>query len=193
MEKRRLRRELHQCLLAILPEQRKLKSTKACEYLVATPEFQRASTVMMYLALPEEVDTSEAILHAWQRGKQVAVPKVSFEHRHMIPVEIHSLDTEMVTQSMGLRHPASGTPVVFEAIDLVVAPGLAFDRSGNRLGRGGSYYDRFFAHESLRAARCGFGFAEQLIEAVPATETDQPVDVIVTDEGITRIHSAKGV
>ena len=72
----------------------------------------------------------------------------------------------------------------FEEIDLVVAPGLGFDRKGNRLGRGGSYYDRFFTNKELKAAKCGFAFAEQVIETVPVTEHDMPVDMLVTDEEV---------
>jgi 5-formyltetrahydrofolate cyclo-ligase len=139
---------------------------------------------MMYLSLPHEADTYEAILHAWQLGKVVAVPKVSWQQRHMIAVQINSLETGFSTSASGLRNPISGVPMPFEDIDLVVTPALGFDRKGNRLGRGGSYYDRFFANPELKASRCGFGFAEQLVEMIPVTEHDEPVDLLVTDEEI---------
>ncbi|MGB8227119.1 MAG: 5-formyltetrahydrofolate cyclo-ligase, partial [Sedimentisphaerales bacterium] len=64
-------------------------------------------------------------------------------------------------------------------------PGLAFDKNGNRLGRGGSYYDRFFQNEKLKVVKCGFGFAEQLIQDVPTVEHDKPIDMLVTNEGVT--------
>jgi 5-formyltetrahydrofolate cyclo-ligase len=67
---------------------------------------------------------------------------------------------------------------------MVVAPGLGFDRKGNRLGRGGSYYDRFFTNKELKAPKCGFAFSEQVIETVPVTEHDVPVDMLVTDEEV---------
>jgi len=184
MDKAQLRRKLQNCLLAIPSEQRSEKSRKACRNLVSIPQFQSASTVMMYLSLPHEADTSEAILHAWQFGKVVAVPKISWQQRHMIPVQIHSLETGFSTSSSGLRNPIAGLPMPFEDIDLVVTPALGFDRKGNRLGRGGSYYDRFFANAELKASRCGFGFAEQLVESIPVTEYDEPVDLLVTDEEI---------
>jgi len=184
MNKARLRRELKNCMLSITSQLRNEKSRKACQNLISTPQFQNASTVMMFLSLPDEVDTSESILHAWQLGKTVAVPKVSWRHKHMIPVQINSLETGISTESSGLKNPTSGIPVAFEEIDLVVTPGLGFDRKGNRLGRGGSYYDRFFANEELKALRCGFGFAEQLIEKVPTEEHDESVDMLVTDEKI---------
>ena len=193
MDKAELRRKLLNCLLAIPSEQRSERSRKACRNLVSTEQFQSASTIMMFLSLPHEVDTSEAILHAWQLGKAVAVPKVSWQQRHMIPVRINSLETGFSTGASGLRNPIAGMPVPFGEIDLVVTPALGFDKKGNRLGRGGSYYDRFFANEELKAARCGFGFTEQIVESIPVTEQDKPVDIIVTDEEIIYFDNQKGV
>lgn len=192
MEKAKLRRQLQNSLLSMPPEQRSKKSRKACSHLVSMSQFQNATTIMMYLSLPYEADTSEAILHAWQLGKTVAVPKISWEQRHMIPVKINSLETGLSTGTSGLRDPVAGVPVPFEEIDLVVTPALGFDRHGNRLGRGGSYYDRFFANTELKATRCGFAFAEQVIDSIPVTEHDQPVDSLVTDEGILYFNHLKG-
>ncbi len=192
MDKEQLRSKLQKCLLEMSAEQRSEKSRKACRNLVSTPQFQSASTVMMYLSLPHEVDTSEAILHAWQLGKIVAVPKISWQQRHMIPVQINSLETGFSTEVTGLRNPIRGVPTPLEEIDLVVAPLLGFDSKGNRLGRGGSYYDRFFANEELKAPRCGFAFAEQMVDSIPAIEHDKPVDFLVTDKEIMYFNNRQG-
>jgi 5-formyltetrahydrofolate cyclo-ligase len=192
MEKVELRRQLRNRLLAMPLEQRKDKSRRACRNLVATRQFQEASIVMMYLSLPHEVDTSEAILHAWQLGKTVAVPKISWQQRHMIPVRINSLETGFSTGVGGLRNPITGVPIPFREVDMVVAPALGFDRAGNRLGRGGSFYDRFFANEEMTAWRCGFAFAEQVVDVIPVTERDEPVDTLVTDEEVVDCDSQKG-
>jgi 5-formyltetrahydrofolate cyclo-ligase len=192
MEKVELRRQLQNRLLSMPDEQRQDKSRKACRNLIATERFQEASTIMMFLSLPHEVDTSEAILHAWQLGKIVAVPKISWQQRHMIPVRIHSLETGFSTGASGLRNPVDGTPIPFGQIDLVVSPALGYDRRGNRLGRGGAFYDRFFANETLTASRCGFAFIEQVVDSIPVTENDEPVDFLVTDEGIIGCDQQKG-
>jgi 5-formyltetrahydrofolate cyclo-ligase len=184
MDKAELRQVLQKTLIGISADQRKLKSHNACRNLIASREFQDASSIMIYLSLPHEIDTSEAILNAWQMGKTVVVPKVSWQQRHMIPVKIYSLETGFSAEVAGLRNPITGVPVPFSEIDLVVAPGLGFDRKGNRLGRGGSYYDRFFANKELKSPKCGFAFAEQVIESVPVTENDMPVDFLITDEQV---------
>ena len=192
MEKAELRQQLRNRLLSMPELQRKTKSKQACQNLISTDEFQRASIVMMYLSLPHEVDTSEAILHAWQLGKTVAVPKISWQQRHMIPVQISSLETGFSTGAWGLRNPTGGAPIPFVDIDLVVAPALGFDRRGNRLGRGGSFYDRFFANKDVKAVRCGLAFAEQVLDTIPVTESDQPVHFLVTDEEIIYCDERKG-
>lgn len=192
MDKQHWRHRLQQRLCEMSTEQRSEKSKKACRSLISTPEFQSASTIMMYLSLPHEVDTSEAILCAWQLGKVIIVPKIFWRQRRMIPVRINSLENGFSTEVAGLRNPITAVPIPFDDIDLVVTPALGFDRKGNRLGRGASYYDRFFANDELEATRCGFAFAEQLVDSVPVAEHDEPMDFLVTDEEIMYFNNRRG-
>lgn len=181
MEKEHLRLKLKKCLGELSAEKKAEKSKKACQALIATPQFQDASVVMMYLSMPQEIDTSDAILHAWQLSKIVVVPKILWNDGHMLPVRINSLEAEFTIGVSGLRNPVKGEPMPFEEIDLVVAPGLGFDKNGNRLGRGGGYYDKFFAHHRLKAQKCGFAFTEQMVADIPVNEHDVSVDFLVTD------------
>lgn len=189
MDKQQLRYQMRIKLCRYSPQQRSDMSQNACRNLVETPEFKNANTIMAFLSLPHEVDTASFILYAWQHAKTIAVPKISWQQRHMIPVQINSLDTGIATEAGGLRNPVTGVPVPLEDIDLVVTPGLAFDKNGNRLGRGGSYYDRFFQNKQLRAVKCGFGFSEQVLPEVPIVENDRPVNMMVTDKGVTYFNN----
>ena len=184
MDKAHLRKMLQERLLELTDKQRSLKSRQACENVAKTEQFKKASVVMAYLSLPHEVDTARIILQALQDGKTVVVPKVSWQQRHMIPVQITSLETGFATETTGLRNPITGVPVPIEDIDLVITPGLGFDMEGNRLGRGGAYYDRFFDNPELRAAKCGFVFSEQLVESIPVLNHDEKVDLIVTEKEV---------
>lgn len=184
MKKSELRHELKQRLVKMGRDDRIAKSKQICRHVIDSDLFKQASVAMVYLSLPHEVDTTPLILTAWQLGKTIAVPKVSWEQRHMIPVEISSLETGLKTDERGLRTPSNGVPVPFDEIDLVITPGLGFDRNGNRLGRGGAYYDTFFKHKDISAARWALGFSEQLCESIPHDETDVPVDAVVTEDGI---------
>lgn len=191
MDKAGLRKQLQTVLLQIPPQQRVAKSKLACKNLIATEQFQRANTIMTYLSLPHEADTSDLVLSAWQLGKIVVAPRISWQQRHMMPVVIKTLETGFSTDRGGLRNPVSGEPMPFNEIDLVVAPGLGFDKEGNRLGRGGSYYDRFFTHKDLKAVRCGFAFHEQFIDSVPITDRDVPMNLLVTDKKVLYFNSKK--
>lgn len=192
MDKDQLRTQLRAKVAALTPEQRAAKSQKACRNLIETEEFKNSTVVMIYLALPHEADTASAILHAWQMGKTVAVPKISWQQRHMIPVRINSLETGFRTEASGLRNPITGVPIPIDEIGLVVTPALGFDRQGNRLGRGGSYYDRFFDNKKFSAVKCGFCFSDQLAEQIPTHDHDKQMDMLVTDEEVVRLNHMPG-
>ncbi len=185
MDKVQLRQQLQETLAGIPDAERIEMSKKICQNLVATEQFQRASVVMCFLSLPQEVDTTPIILHAWQQEKIVAVPKVSWQQRHMIPIEINSLEIGLATGTFGLKNPTCGVPTPFEEIDLVITPGIGFAKNGDRLGRGGSYYDHFFTSDRLKAVKCGIAFSQQIVDKVPTEDHDQPLDLIVTDKGVT--------
>lgn len=184
MDKKTLRHELKTKLMQMSSAERVQKSKQIFEHVSGSDVFRQSTVVMLFLSLPHEVDTTPLILHSWQSGKTVAVPKVSWEQRHMIPVELSSLETGIVADDRGLRNPVNGTPVPFDEIDLVLTPGLGFDRQGNRLGRGGAYYDRFFSTHHITAVRWGLAFSEQLCKTIPHDKTDVPLDAVVTEQGI---------
>ncbi len=196
MDKQQLRADLKRRLLELTNPPaagHREKSRKACEKLISTPQFQHSKVVMFFLSLPQETDTTPAILNAWQHGKTVTVPKVLWRQKRMIPVQIDSLENGFSTEVAGLRNPIAGTPVPLEEVDLVVVPGLAFDRNGNRLGTGNGYYDNFFEDKHLVATRCGLSFSEQLIDSIPIDEHDKPMDLLVTDKEIIYFNnSGKG-
>ena len=102
----------------------------------------------------------------------------------MIPVEITSLETGLKTEQMGLRTPTNGVPVPFDEIDLVLTPGLGFDKKGNRLGRGGAFYDNFFKHKKMTAARWALAFSVQVCDEIPHDDSDAPIDAVVTENEV---------
>ncbi|MFC1675768.1 5-formyltetrahydrofolate cyclo-ligase [Planctomycetota bacterium] len=191
MDKKQLRSKLRGFLSGLSREELKAKSSYACQNLLSLTEFQEADTIMMFLSMPAEIDTTEAIVSAWQQGKTVLVPKVCQEKGRMIAVEINSLEDGLTTDPAGLRNPISDVAVTFERIDLVVTPGLGFDRTGHRLGRGGGYYDRFLDNRRLLASKCGFGFSQQIVDSVPISQHDRSVDFLVTDEEVVYCNMDK--
>ncbi len=163
------------------------KSNLAAGRLFRCPEFAKAQVIMAFVSLPTEIDTTPVIMHAWQERKRVCVPKVSWEQRRMMPVEINSLTEDLAETQFGLHEPISGVPVPLTTIDLVIVPGLAFDEFGNRLGRGRGFYDRFLANGHFDGKACAFAFDEQVTTGVPVGPHDRAVNMIVTDERTIRV------
>jgi len=188
--KHHLRKEMKQRLATIGPDEAAERSRLACRRLIELPEFQRAHAVMIYLTIPQEVETTELALAGWQHGKTILAPRVNWDQRHMLAVEVRSLESGVSSTRYGLWEPSDGEPWPIEDIDLVVVPALAFDRDGHRLGRGGGFYDRFLAEPKMRAASCGLAFAEQLLDELPRHAHDWPVDILVTDREVLRFNSS---
>ena len=189
--KPRLRIKIKEALAAMPDELAARKSRLACQRLVALPEFGKARSVMIFLHMAHEPDTTEIAKAAWELQKAVLVPKVDWRRRHMRALRIHSIDDRIVEHDYGLREPINGEPWPVEEIDFIVVPALAFDRRGHRLGRGAGFYDRFLAQQGLHAATCGLAFAEQCVEELPVHANDWPVDMLVTDEAVVRFNNCK--
>lgn len=168
---------------------RHAKSLAACSLLCQSPEFAAARIVMLYLSMPHELDTSPLALRCWQQGKTVLVPKVSWEQKRMLAVEITSLNDDMTTNSLGVREPVAGKPVPVNLIDLVIVPGLGFTPDGHRIGRGMGFYDRFLAQKEFLGLSCGLAFEEQIVDEMPVLDHDMPLSMLVTDRQIRRFTS----
>lgn len=186
LNKPALRRALREKLSGMPEDLRHQKSLLASSFLASTPEFAAARVVMLYLSMPTEVDTSPLALKCWQAGKTVVVPKVSWDQRRMLPVEISSLNDHMTTSGPGVREPIGGKPVPVDFIDLVVVPGLGFSARGYRIGRGMGFYDRFLAQGEFIGTSCGLAFEEQIVADLPVLDHDIPLSMLVTDQGIRR-------
>jgi 5-formyltetrahydrofolate cyclo-ligase len=185
-----LRKQLREKLAAMSDEARHHQSIVACNFVAATPEFAAARVIMLYLSTPTEVDTTPLALKAWQQGKTVVVPKVSWDQRRMLPVEINSLNDHMTTSGPGVREPVSGKPVPVDFIDMVVVPGLGFNEKGYRIGRGMGFYDRFLAQNEFIGISCGLAFDQQIVAGeFPILAHDIPLSMLVTDRGIRRFAS----
>lgn len=187
--KNELRQRLRKILADIPPDVLSAKSFRACHLLFEQPEFTRAEVVMVFLSLPTEIDTSSLVLRCWQDRKRVLAPKVSWNQRRMLAVEIRSLTDDLGVSTTGIREPLTGVPFPVSLIDLVLVPGLAFDEFGNRLGRGRGFYDQFLANPEFRGVACALALEEQITPSVPVGPTDRPVDMMVTDQQVRRFKT----
>ena len=190
--KSEFRQRFRGILGAMSPEEMQVKSTEAARRLLESKQYRRSQVVMVFISLPTEIDTTSIALHAWQDHKRVLAPKVSWEQRRMVAVEIRSLTEDIMETHFGLREPVSGVPIPVSTIDLVIVPGLGFDEFGNRLGRGRGFYDRFLLNAEFRGVACALAFDEQVTHNVPAGPHDRPVDLLVTDRRVLHFKRPNG-
>jgi 5-formyltetrahydrofolate cyclo-ligase len=183
-----VRKRLREIVAALPHTERHQKSLAACQLVANSPEFAAARVVMLYLSMPTELDTASLALKAWQAGKTVVVPKVSWDQRRMLPVEISSLNS-LTTSGPGVREPESGKPVPVEFLDLVIVPGLGFTPTGFRIGRGMGFYDRFLAQPGFMGVSCGLAYEDQVVEELPVLDHDVPLSMLATNQGIRRFAS----
>lgn len=177
--KKQIRTEIKTILGAMDPAEAARASSAAAGRLISQPEFADARSVMIFLPIPGEIDPRDIARAAWSAGKRVAVPKIRTTGV-MDAIEIRSLDQDLAAGAMNILEPIGNEVLATGELDLIVAPALAFDRKGARLGRGGGYYDRFIAlHDG--ALVCGLAFDRQLLDEVPSEPHDRPVTMLVTD------------
>ena len=139
--------------------------------------FKKAKVVMFYVSLKDEVDTLPMIDEALKAGKRVCVPVILKEEMKLIAGEIKDRKADLEKQHFGIYQPKKDKvrEIPLKDIDLVVVPGIAFDKNNVRLGRGHGYYDRFLSglHEGTNTI--GLAFQFQVLEDLPKQPHDIPV------------------
>ncbi|MGH2683142.1 MAG: 5-formyltetrahydrofolate cyclo-ligase [Actinomycetota bacterium] len=176
-------------LRAAVPLEERLRLAVAVEERVfALPVMAPARTVLLFYSFGSEVETSEMAKRVHQEGKRLLLPFLEAER--MEAAEVLPED-ELVPSGYGPREPARRVAVDPSEVDVVIAPGLAFDREGYRLGYGGGHYDRYLSRIGPGALRIGIGFAAQLVERVPREPADERLDLVVTDTGVVDCRSTR--
>jgi 5-formyltetrahydrofolate cyclo-ligase len=173
-----LRAEMRRVRAELTPGERDRLSRDVGDRLFELPVLGTPRTVMVFASFGSEVPTEDIIRRLAGEGHAVLLPVVDDEELGAVRYRPGEPLTET---SYGPREPANRITVGPEEIDVVITPGLAFDRTGARLGYGGAYYDRFLPLLGRRTVTIGVGFHRQLVNEVPAGPDDVRVDVVVTD------------
>ena len=181
-----LKKELRQRCKAIRKELgeevRREASLSICNYLATWDAFQKSDVILTYMPIRGEVDLRPLLVEF--PGKRWLLPRILPEENGRMVFHAYEPDN-LIVHSFGMAEPAPHLPQVSpEEIQLVLAPGLAFDRAGWRLGYGGGYFDRFLM--DFNGVSVGVVFAALLIEAVPHGEYDIPMQWIMSENGLLR-------
>ncbi len=162
------------------------KSQAIFQHLRHFPSYKAAQNVMVYIDFRSEVKTHEIIQDLINVDKKAIVPICVPATREMILSHLKNPAEELAEGNFGVFEPKEEyiRPIDAAEIDLVIVPGVAFDREGYRIGYGGGYYDRFFEKLPKKIPAVALAFDLQLVEAVPTESFDQAVDYIITESEI---------
>jgi len=147
--------------------------------MLALPVFGPARTILLFSSFGSEVPTSHLIDRLVEGGKRVLLPAI--RQAEMEAAEYRP-GSDLAATTYGPKEPADGALATPEEVDVAVVPGLAFDRQGHRLGRGGGHFDRYLRRMLPEATRVGIAVHAQVVPAVPHGPRDERVDFVVTDQ-----------
>lgn len=177
MKKNEIRRKV-KSLRLMLDEKDKMEAAdKVFELLEKTAAFLMADKILMYHSLPDELST-HTFLKKWNSVKHFYLPRVNGVDLEILPYD----QTRLELGAFHIEEPTGEDTVNVSEIELIIVPGVAFDRKGNRLGRGKGFYDRLLRNS--RAAKIGVGYNFQLVEEIPVEEHDVPMNMIITTDGL---------
>ena len=172
----------------------KTKSNEICKKILQDPQYKTASEIYAYMALPDEVDLTDVIKQAILDGKKVALPKIISKDDGIMGFYYLDSQKAVTEQTSGGAYgilepdktlPASPNP---DSHTLILVPGRAFTKDGDRLGRGKGYYDRFLAKEIVGSSPtmtrlpnitvAGVCFEFQIVETLPTDANDICMDIV---------------
>lgn len=176
MEKQALRKQIRERVKLITEGDREASSQRLCEAVAATETWQQAAMVLLYCALPDEIDLQPLFDCAMAQDKRIVLPVTKADGTLDLRLYEPSLST--VKGLYDITEPSAEMPLLedLSQIDLAIIPGRAFTREGIRLGRGKGYYDRLLP--SLECPKWGVGFACQMVESIESEPWDVRMDAV---------------
>ena len=175
MDKKELRKQIRELKRAMTEEQIVSASQRLGELFLVSEYYKNAKTIYGYLPYNQEVRTVPMLEQAIKDGKRVAVPKCYGDEMRFIYMDDL---TKVENGYANIPEPIADGPVAEDKTALVLMPGMAFTKKGDRMGYGGGFYDKFLAaepdHPTL--ALC---YAFQMVESLPTEEYDIPVDCVL--------------
>ncbi len=187
-EKKIIRARMKSLRAALDPDTFRALGGEIGRRALSLPELSGARTVHIYVsAVNNEVDTLDIITVLFERGKRVIVPRCAPEQYRLQHIRINSLE-ELRPSRFGLLEPDHNPESEVDPLhfDLIIAPLMAFDRRGGRLGFGGGYYDFLFHH--CPCPKVGLAYSFQEVPSIPLESHDRALDVVVTEKEIIRLR-----
>lgn len=174
-----LREQIRARLKSISAAQCVVQSAQACELLKKQSVWEKAKVILFYAPLPSELDVWPLVHEALARDKIVTLLGFDAEENSYVARQIKNLETDFERGQFGIREPKAACPeILLNHLDLTLVPGVGFDLTGRRLGRGKGFYDRLLAE--IPGTKCGVCFDEQIVGEIPTEPHDVRMDYVLT-------------
>ena len=174
-DKKSLRAEVRRRIKLMSDEEKQRNAATIFAKVEAAVAFANANCIALFVAMWDEVPTTETLERWRAMGKRVVVPRV--EGDIMRYYDYHP--DKMAVGAFGIIEPVGDKEVEAEAIDLIIVPARAFTPKGDRMGRGGGFYDKYMSLEGFHAHKVGICFECQIFDELPTAEHDVLVDEVV--------------
>lgn len=161
----------------------KKNSNAIMDKITSLDIYKHSKVVFIYMDFKNEVITSNLIKRMLCEKKRVVIPYTDSINTVLIPSEI-TKESDLKQNSFGYYEPKSILPVNIEEIDLVIVPGVVFDKNLNRIGFGKGYYDKILNRLKPSAKKIALAHDFQVLEDIPAEEHDVKMDMIITEKNI---------
>ena len=182
MDKKGLRREILKIRNNISMNIREKQDKLIYDKFINSELYKNANNLFIYVSFGSEVNTHKIIEKAIKDNKNVYVPKTYVDKREMAAVKIHSLD-ELIVDSYGILEPKNVDKInVSKEFDLIIMPGVAFDISGNRIGYGAGYYDKYISSNNKQYVKVALAYDEQIVDTIEKEGHDIKVDYIINSK-----------
>lgn len=173
MEKSEIRRNIKRLRMMLSDMEKEEAAAEVFAQLENTAAFIMADNILIYNSLPDELSTI-SFLRKWKDRKHFFLPRVNGVNLDLLPY----IESELEKGAFDIEEPTGSNLADADDIDMMIIPAVAFDRSGNRLGRGKGFYDRLLA--STKATKVGVGYEFQLLQELPSEPHDVPMDMVIT-------------
>ena len=187
MEKKRIREEIIQKRKELLPETKKEYDELIFKQLIESDMYNKSKKIFTYVSFGSEIDTIKFIKYALNDNKEIYIPKTDKRKREMVAIRINSLDN-MDVDNWGILEPKSmDKNKIGKDFDLILMPGLAFDRRGNRVGYGGGYYDKYLSQIKEESNKIVVAYDFQIVNNIRHENHDIKVNYIITNKEFIKI------
>ncbi len=162
---------------AVTPEEKLRRSETVMRGVEASPEFQLARVVLLYWSMADEVQT-HAFVERWYKEKTLLLPCVDGDDLRLR--QYTGPECMVAGEQFGIGEPTGEEWTDLDAVELIVVPGVAFDRQNNRMGRGRGFYDRLLK-STPNAVKVGVAYDFQILDSIPVEPHDVKMDRVITE------------